>query len=211
MVGRRLHRRAQDQGSSAVLLNRDRAAKGRRSALGAFRLRERAAGVNDLGANDLSIARLPPKTRRHEGVEEVRRSARRRRNSFSPACGEKVGMRGGATGRRRPNPATRSLTPALSPPYGARGIQNGISSSIGPAPAPAAPPLESAGRRSAPEARLKLRAPPSSGKLSRASPPLPRESSSCNSPRNRCSTTSVVYLSAPLWSCHLRVCSWPSM
>src|SRR5580658_10099734 len=67
--------------------------------------------------------------------------------------------------------------------------QNGMSSSISPA---APPPLDSAGRRSGAGARLKPEEPrSSSGKLWRLSE-LARESSNCNSPRKRCSTTSVV-------------------
>src|ERR1700750_2763627 len=42
-------------------------------------------------------------------------------------------------------------------------------------------------------------------------PPPPRPSSMVRVELKPCSTTSVEYFSAPLWSVHLRVCSWPSM
>src|SRR5262245_38969946 len=51
--------------------------------------------------------------------------------------------------------------------------------------------------------------PPSSPKL--PPPPPPRPSSIVSVELKPCSTTSVEYFSTPLWSVHLRVCSWPSM
>jgi hypothetical protein len=51
-------------------------------------------------------------------------------------------------------------------------------------------------------------APPASSPVSPPAPPRP--SRMVNSPRKRCSTTSVVYFSWPDWSVHLRVCNWPS-
>src|SRR5512138_2965966 len=41
-------------------------------------------------------------------------------------------------------------------------------------------------------------------------PPPPRLSSMVRFELKPCSTTSVEYFSTPLWSVHLRVCSWPS-
>src|SRR5262245_19391258 len=49
---------------------------------------------------------------------------------------------------------------------------------------------------------------PSSAKLP---PPPPRPSSMVRFELKFCSTTSAEYFSTPLWSVHLRVCSWPSM
>src|SRR5215475_16189393 len=71
---------------------------------------------------------------------------------------------------------------------------------------PLRPPPAAATRRGAglelPKSPL-----PSSAKL----PPPPRPSSMVSVELKPCSTTSVEYFSTPLWSVHLRVCSWPSM
>src|SRR5215475_3203680 len=71
---------------------------------------------------------------------------------------------------------------------------------------PLRPPPAAATRRGAglelPKSPL-----PSSAKL----PPPPRPSSMVRFELKPCSTTSVEYFSTPLWSVHLRVCSWPSM
>src|SRR6516162_10283676 len=77
-----------------------------------------------------------------------------------------------------------------------------------PAPAPA-----SAGCRSRTEGPGDPKAPvPSSepNSVAAPAPPPPGRSSKANCELNPCSTTSVVYLSCPDWSCHLRVCSEPS-
>src|SRR5207244_8363925 len=84
--------------------------------------------------------------------------------------------------------------------------QNGISSfmSLLRAPPPAAATRRGAGLE-LPNSWL-----PSSAPKLPPPPPL-RPSSMVRFELKPCSTTSVEYFSTPLWSVHLRVCSWPSM
>src|SRR3954465_12094677 len=70
------------------------------------------------------------------------------------------------------------------------------------------PPAAAATRRGA---WLELpKSPPPSAGYAPPPPPL-RPSSIVRFELKPCSTTSVEYFSTPLWSVHLRVCSWPSM
>src|SRR5262249_32258212 len=99
------------------------------------------------------------------------------------------------------------IAPLTARPDPGYGRQNGISSSMSPR-LPAAASAGFFSRMLGPEEPKSL--PPSSDPKSLPPPRSPALSSMVSCELKPCSTTSVVYLSWPDWSCHLRVCSDPS-
>src|SRR3954447_10669800 len=74
---------------------------------------------------------------------------------------------------------------------------------------PRPPAVAATGRRGA--GLEEPKSPPASSDPKPPPPPPLRPSSMVRFELKPCSTTSVEYFSTPLWSVHLRVCSWPSM